>query len=572
MIARIKFVVISVIANIIIVISSYSWAQTIVEVNPSQGVQGTSLEVTVTAEATSFNQASATVWFTQGSSTVITPQNVIVENSTTLKGLFNLEWYPTGLYQVHAYSTDGEIVLPNGFEILQNPDAPEISEVVPGTAHQGQSLLVTITGNNTNFGQATATTQVWFSQASSTTIYPLTVMENSLTELEALFQFSYNHPIGYYDLYTSNQLDGELIKHSAFYLSAGDNPPNISEVTPYSGCVGEPLQVTITGNDIGFTQGTATNISVWIGAPYSGGDVLFANNVEVINHDEINAEFYLETNMDSYFFYDLNLFSDYCGQLTLPNAIYVNREPIVLPQPDGIASLCINPPNTIYNPPIGGEYNSSDYLWVLEPQSAGTIIGEGMQIEIDWSNEFTGEAQISVAGSNECGTGLYSPPLIVTIADNPTVAGFTFTNYGGMIQFNNTSQYADEFLWEFGDGETSTQAFPMHSYDYDGYYTVTLHASGGTCGSDTYSEEIFINYTNIIENNLDPFDLYPNPVKEVLFFNKNVNMLTVFNIHGQKVLEETNTSEINFELMPNGIYIVKIQYENQVFTRRVIKQ
>jgi hypothetical protein len=566
-----KYLVCSVIVTIFLVVGYISNAQSIVDVNPSQGMQGTSLELTVTAQGTTFSQASATVWFTQGSSTVIAPQYVSVENSNTIKGLFNLSWYPAGLYQVHAYSNHGEIVLNNGFEVLLNTDFPEITDVGPATAQQGQSLQVTITGANTNFGQGTSTTQVWFSQASSTTIYPATVVENSSTEINALFHFSYNHPIGYYDVFTSNQIDNELVKQSAFYLSSGDDPPSISDVTPYNGCSGEPLQVSITGNDIGFTQGTSTNISVWIESSNYGGNILYANNVDVINNDEISAEFYLETYMADYF-YDLNLFSDYCGQLTLPYSVFINSEPIALPQPDGITSLCVNPPNTYYNPPYGGEYNSSDYLWVLEPQSAGTIIGEGMQIEIDWSNDFTGEAQISVAGINECGTGLYSPPLIVSIADNPTVAGFTFSNFGGMVQFNNTSQYADEFSWEFGDGTTSTEPFPMHSYDYDGYYTVTLHATGGSCGSDTYSEEIFINYTNISEINAEPFDLYPNPLTDILFFNKNVNSVSVYNIHGQKIIEKINTSKVNFDAMPLGVYIVKIQYANQIFTRKVIKQ
>ncbi len=46
------------------------------------------------------------------------------------------------------------------------------------------------------------------------------------------------------------------------------------------------------------------------------------------------------------------------------------------------------------------------------------------------------------------------------------------------ITFTNTSTNADEFLWTFGDGESSTEANPSHEYVQGGDYDVTLKAYG----------------------------------------------------------------------------------------------
>jgi PKD repeat protein len=48
------------------------------------------------------------------------------------------------------------------------------------------------------------------------------------------------------------------------------------------------------------------------------------------------------------------------------------------------------------------------------------------------------------------------------------------------------------FLWNFGDGETSTEEFPAHSYRYDGTYTVTLTVTDndGLMHSDTTTSSI----------------------------------------------------------------------------------
>lgn len=53
------------------------------------------------------------------------------------------------------------------------------------------------------------------------------------------------------------------------------------------------------------------------------------------------------------------------------------------------------------------------------------------------------------------------------------------------IEFENLSSNAGSYLWDFGDGNTSTDVDPVHTYTTPGIYTVTLIGDGGACGQDT---------------------------------------------------------------------------------------
>ena len=52
------------------------------------------------------------------------------------------------------------------------------------------------------------------------------------------------------------------------------------------------------------------------------------------------------------------------------------------------------------------------------------------------------------------------------------------------VTFENESENAITFEWNFGDGGTSTEENPVHAYTAAGTYTVTLTADGGDCGTD----------------------------------------------------------------------------------------
>lgn len=76
----------------------------------------------------------------------------------------------------------------------------------------------------------------------------------------------------------------------------------------------------------------------------------------------------------------------------------------------------------------------------------------------------------------------------------PVTAGFTFQvdQTTGTVAFTNTSQNADNFLWDFGDGNNSQLSNPTNTY-INGDFLVTLTASNVGGSTDTVQETIIIN-------------------------------------------------------------------------------
>jgi len=68
------------------------------------------------------------------------------------------------------------------------------------------------------------------------------------------------------------------------------------------------------------------------------------------------------------------------------------------------------------------------------------------------------------------------------------VANFTVETDGLEATFTNTSLHATSYTWDFGDGNTSTAANPVHTYSADGSYTVNLTASNDEGTSHSKAE------------------------------------------------------------------------------------
>ena len=67
---------------------------------------------------------------------------------------------------------------------------------------------------------------------------------------------------------------------------------------------------------------------------------------------------------------------------------------------------------------------------------------------------------------------------IVTVFQNPSAIFNAYptnvVNNEQVVVFYSYSYYADTYLWEFGDGQTSTEENPFHKYEAPGAYTVYL--------------------------------------------------------------------------------------------------
>ena len=94
--------------------------------------------------------------------------------------------------------------------------------------------------------------------------------------------------------------------------------------------------------------------------------------------------------------------------------------------------------------------------------------------------------------------------LILSSCKKEPAANFSFSGsakVGETIQFANLSKNSDSYNWNFGDGSTSIENSPSHSYAKPGNYNVTLDAKGRG-GSSSISKSIKITgITYSLKNN-----------------------------------------------------------------------
>ncbi len=156
------------------------------------------------------------------------------------------------------------------------------------------------------------------------------------------------------------------------------------------------------------------------------------------------------------------------------------------------------------------------------------------------------------------------------------VAQFSFTEEDNTFSFQNTSTFASDYGWDFGDGTTSTLSDPSHNYAIDGVYEVTLTAK--SCGFLSSTTTI-ITYNALGTNeNLESKTMYyPNPVRSELQIKiPKVDAIFLIDNMGKSFTPSyQSTSEltkIDFSDYDSGFYIVKIFSDNKWSAFKIIKE
>ncbi len=118
--------------------------------------------------------------------------------------------------------------------------------------------------------------------------------------------------------------------------------------------------------------------------------------------------------------------------------------------------------------------------WIDE---TGASVGTGASIQYTFT-------QPQTLYAHTC-PGWFTVAVQLTAGVNPT-ALFTYTDQGGFnAQFQNTSTNGTSYSWNFGDNATSTDPNPLHHYNSEGTYTVTL-ITINDCGSDTVTQSVTV--------------------------------------------------------------------------------
>jgi PKD repeat protein len=171
-----------------------------------------------------------------------------------------------------------------------------------------------------------------------------------------------------------------------------------------------------------------------------------------------------------------------------------------------------------------------------------------------------------------------------------------------------------QFFWSFGDGSSSTEAYPTHVYATGGPYQLCLTMTDGSGCTSTYCDDVSVDedglYTGLIVDGrpgllrssftisvrseqptaiaerdlVENVALWPNPVEDVigLSFNSLNNAslsLTIFDLNG-RVVRSTNTvvntgqndQRIHVADLEAGMYLLQITNGAQRSSRRFVKR
>jgi len=144
------------------------------------------------------------------------------------------------------------------------------------------------------------------------------------------------------------------------------------------------------------------------------------------------------------------------------------------------------------------------------------------------------------------------------------------TIYNPTVNFFNTST-AGNITWNFGDGQTSSEENPIHTYSSSqGSYTVTLIIGSGSC-LDTASATVVVqdNLIYYVPNTFTPDGDIFNPTFKPVFtsgFDPYAYSLMIFNRWGELIFESRNTlvgwdGSYNNQIAQEGVYTWKIQFK-----------
>lgn len=189
----------------------------------------------------------------------------------------------------------------------------------------------------------------------------------------------------------------------------------------------------------------------------------------------------------------------------------------------------------------------------------------------------------SLEATNSAGSTTEVRSDVVTVFAAPTALAEVSSISDMTVMFDATLTDADTYLWDFGDGNTSTIEDPMHTYAANGTYTVTLTAAND-CGEARATTTVTIMVSSVSDLPAGAeFNLYPNPTNGLVTWSlKGVPLedvtLFVTDVLGREIIRErlgeasSFRQNLSLEDWSAGVYLVRLKaksYEHQV---RVVKQ
>ncbi|PIE50931.1 MAG: hypothetical protein CSA38_00630 [Flavobacteriales bacterium] len=158
-------------------------------------------------------------------------------------------------------------------------------------------------------------------------------------------------------------------------------------------------------------------------------------------------------------------------------------------------------------------------------------------------------------------------------------ANFEHSTNGLNVNFTNTSIDANSWLWDFGDGTTSTEQNPSHTYAESGNYAVKLYIENDILSWDEKTSNVTVNNLSVNDVQAIDFNYYPNPTRDFLYLELKKSYpqikVEIFSLSGRLIRSaeffNTKKVKINLKNLPQNTYIIKVKKGNTTSLLKVLK-
>jgi len=145
------------------------------------------------------------------------------------------------------------------------------------------------------------------------------------------------------------------------------------------------------------------------------------------------------------------------------------------------------------------------------------------------------------------------------------IAQFSYSYSGTTVTFINQSQRSSSYYWNFGDGNSSEETNPVHTYAALGNYPITLVADN-CLATDSTLNVVEIPVTGIGIQERQPCTLQPNPTDGELYINPGTGLTgtihyQIFDLESRLKKQgkvDWGDSRILVSDLPSGLYIIRL--------------
>ncbi len=159
-------------------------------------------------------------------------------------------------------------------------------------------------------------------------------------------------------------------------------------------------------------------------------------------------------------------------------------------------------------------------------------------------------------------------------------AAFSYTIAGLTVSFNNVSQFATSWHWDFGDGNTSALQNPSHTYTNSGVYNVCLTATD-TCGSDASCQAINISLLGSTAVQPSTVGVWPNPFHDDLWIaDRGIQVepmqYEIYDASGRSMLygrfeSGSGSHRLALSGLAPGLYLISIRLGERQWMHKILK-